>query len=99
MGSSYWAIRLEWYWILAWALLESNSLHFPFDSMYMGGLCARNREALVNCEGSKLGWLGRSSNGNRQRRGQVGTVVMNWVSHSLALVLLSVSLRHGDTGL
>lgn len=37
MGSSYWAIRLEWYWILAWALLESNSLHFPFDSMYMGG--------------------------------------------------------------
>ena len=71
----------------------------------------------MNCEGSKLGWLGRSSNENRRRRRQVGLVshggvgfalasvgiavrpVLDWVSHSLALVSLSVSLHHGDTAL
>lgn len=58
MGSSNWAVRLEWYWIRAWAWLESKFLHFPFDSMQMGGfvrgigkkvwkwvgLCVRDRE-------------------------------------------------------
>ena len=67
----------------------------------------------MNCEGSKLGWLGRSSNGNRQRwrqvdlvsRGGIGLALVDvdlarsWVSHSLALVSLSVSLRHSDTAL
>ena len=67
----------------------------------------------MNCEGLKLAWLGRSSNGNRRRRRQVDLVLRggmglafagvglarSWVSHSLALVLLSVSLRQGDTAL
>ena len=67
----------------------------------------------MNCEDSELGWLCRSSNGNRRRRRQVDLVsrggvgltlagvglARSWVSHSLALVLLSVSLRHGDTAL
>ena len=67
----------------------------------------------MNCEGSKLGWLGRSSNGNRRRQQQVDLVwrggvglalagmglARSWVSHSLALVSLSVSLCHGDTAL
>ena len=60
----------------------------------------------MNCEGLKLGWLGKSSNGNRRRRGQMDLVsrggvglARSWVSHSLTLVSLSVSLHHGDTAL
>ena len=59
----------------------------------------------MNCEGSNLAWLGRSSNGNlrwqRQvdlvSRGDVG-LARSWVSHSLALCL-SPSRTHGDTAL
>ena len=66
----------------------------------------------MNCEGSKLGWLGRSSNGNRRRRWQVDLVsrgdvglaltdvglARSWVSHSLTLCL-SPSRRYGSLSL